>query len=285
MKPEISKVLCISDPHCGAYNAIANHDIPLVNGGTYQPSQFQLAINSIFRECLEPISKQINGEKFCMILNGDMLEGRHHHNEDVLLPITNQEIVFGSVISQIFEFVKNEQLHKTWMVKGTAAHAGIGNEFESFLGEMYKADLKLVRDSRKILWNELYYQFPNGAVLEAEHHFNATAIYEQTAYERELKETVWDFWKSGKKSADILYRAHIHRHSYYPLSTHPRTKVGVFTTPGWQGKSEYVKKMLGGRIKPHTQMGMVLLDIEDDKVVIKDHIRTILESEGRVQSA
>jgi len=159
-------------------------------------------------------------------------------------------------------------------MQGSEAHAGLSNDTERGIAEKYGVKLRVRANGKSKTWQEMELEFANGAVLHTTHHFNFTNIYTGTCYEREWKELASEYSKAGIDAPDLYYRGHIHQFGNpFVLASHPRTKIGCFSTPGWQGKSQYVMKGMG-RMKL-LQLGMCLLEIEDDKVVLRDFIDTL----------
>jgi len=269
----IEKVLCISDLHCGSTQAIAVDGVELEEQGTYQATKFQLGLSKVFENQLDRIFDKLGGEKFVLILNGDMIDGKHHNNPFVENLIADQINILSGVISKITDR-SGSQIERTYFMQGTEAHAGIGNDTERGIAEKYGSKLRVKANGSSKTWQEMELRFSNGAVLHTTHHFNFTNIYEGTCYEREWKEIGISYLRAGKKPPDIFYRGHIHQFGNpYILPSHPLTKIGCFSTPGWQGKSQYVMKSMG-RMKL-LQLGMCLLEIEDGKVVLRDFIDTL----------
>jgi len=270
----IEKVLCISDLHCGSKFSIADDGVELEDGRIYSATPFQTGLLKLHEDQLDRVFEKIDGKPFTLILNGDLVDGKHHNNPFVENLITDQVKILASVLSKLTQRIAPGQLQRTYVMQGTEAHAGIGNDIERGIAEKYGTELKVkATKTGSKTWQEMCLEFANGAVLHTTHHFNFTNIYEGTCYEREWKETGISYLRAGHTPPDIYYRGHIHQFGNpYVLPSHPRTKIGCFSTPGWQGKYQYVLRGMS-RMKL-TQYGMCLLEIEEGKVVLRDFIDT-----------
>ena len=270
----IEKVLCISDLHSGSRFSIADDGVELEEGRIYYATKFQLGLLKILESQLDRVFDRLKGKPFTLILNGDMVDGKHHNNPFVENLVTDQVKVLASVLSKLTDRISDGQLQKTYMMQGTEAHAGLGNDIERGIAEKYNKELKVkATKGGSKTWQEMVLEFANEATLHTTHHFNFTNIYEGTCYEREWQQFAISYAKAGKQAPDIYYRGHIHSAGNpYMLSSHPRTRIGCYSTPGWQGKYQYVLRGMS-RFKL-TQYGMGLLEIEEGKVVLRDFIDT-----------
>lgn len=271
----IEKVWCISDPHCGSHHSLGVEGVELEEGRFSHTTKFQNGILKIFDNQVDRVLDKLKGEKTILILNGDLIDGKHHGDPFVENLIADQIKILVAVLSRITGKVDEGQIERTYFMQGTQAHAGIGNDTERGIAEKYNGELNVRSTSGgSKTWQEMELKFANGAVLHTTHHFNFTNIYEGTCYEREWKEIGVSYLKYGNKPPDIYYRGHIHQFGNpFVLASHPLTKIGCFSTPGWQGKSQYVMRGMG-RMKM-LQLGMCLLEIEDGKVVLRDFIDTL----------
>jgi len=225
----IEKVLCISDLHCGNTHSIAVDGVELEEKRTYQTTKFQLGLLKVFKSQLDRIFDKLKGEKFALILNGDLVDGKHHGNPFVENLITDQIRILAAVISKITDRADSEQIERTYFMQGTEAHAGLGNDTERGIAEMYGVELKARPNGGSKTWQEMELEFANGAILHTTHHFNFTNIYEGTCYEREWKETGISHLKAGLDAPDLYYRGHIHQFGNpFRLASHPRTKIGLY---------------------------------------------------------
>jgi len=270
----IEKILCISDLHCGSTQAIAVDGVELEDDRIYHATKFQLGLLKVFENQLDRVFDRLKAEKFVLLLNGDMVDGKHHNVPTVENLKTDQVRILSAVISKITDRTDGDQIERTYFMQGTEAHAGLGNDTERGIADKYGAELKVRANGSSKTWQEMELEFSNGAVLHTTHHFNFTNIYTGTCYEREWKEITVEHSKAGLNAPDIYYRGHIHqRGNPFTLAAHPLTKIGCFSTPGWQGKSQYVMRGYG-RTKM-LQLGIALLAIEEDKVALNEFVDTL----------
>jgi len=278
----IKRVLCISDFHCGSTQSIAVDGVELEDDRIYHATKFQLGLLKVFENQLDRVFDKLKGEKFALILNGDLVDGKHHNVPTVENLITDQIKILSDVLSRITSRAGSGQIERTYFMQGTEAHAGLGNDIERGIAEKHGAELNVKSNGHSKTWQEMELEFENGAVLHTTHHFNYTNIYEGTCYEREWQQNGISHLKAGLKPPNIYYRGHVHQvGNPFILASHPLTKIGCFSTPGWQGKSQYVMKSMS-RMKL-LQLGMCLLEIEDGKVVLRDFIDTIKPFNQKVE--
>jgi len=272
----IENILCINDIHAGNKKSISVPDIELNEGESEHPTQFQLGLLKIFESQLDKVFDELKGEKFAMIIGGEIIDGNSPKNVFSKKLISDQARIAGAVLSKVTDRCDKGQLDRTYLLEGTEWHSGLGNDFDKLFADgLINSPLKLRKNKKHShTWQEVLIEFPNGAELHGTHHFNATNIYESTAYVREWKETCFDCQRHGYKHPEILYRCHIHRWGYFNLDMHPLTKIGVFTLPGWKGLEQYPMKGLA-RLKPVSQHGMGLLQQIDGKVELKPFLDTI----------
>ena len=231
-----------------------------------------------YKECLDWFAEQNKGEKFIIIFGAEWFQGMWVRFDAERMPL--QFKILTEILKAIKEHISAE-LVKSYLLTGNEIHTGVLNSWQEIASDFKFADeLNMVQTPLgKWSWPALKIKFPNDAILQATHFFNATSIYPLTAYQREYKEMAYDHALTGDQPADFYYRAHIHRAGCFPLEDHPRTTVGVFTTPGWQLKGEYVQKKLT-RLK-RTQYGLAMTTIQNidgkDKIVLKQKTETIKE--------
>jgi len=263
----------ISDLHAGAALAVCPPKID-----NYSATPLQLKLYYFLHECYGWIKDELDGEPFTLILGSEIVEGIAPKLKTIGGGLTRQFKAARILLTGLLDHVKEKQLKQTFLLKGTEYHTGLDNDYENAWSEMMRDKLKIKPDkngnlTRLVLTGEM----DNGAILEATHQFNVTNIYELTAYQREYKETLKAYHEVHRRPPDILYRCHIHRFNWYPLHDHPLTEVGVFSTPGWSGKSQYVQKGLSRLKLP--SFGLCMTKIVDGKVKLLYKIMTVTPTE------
>lgn len=284
----IPNTLYISDIHAGCETAVAPPETKLQMGGTYIASEFQSKLYQHWCNCLEWVSQEFKGEKFNIIFGSELIQGRWVRLAHTLGTLPNQFAVLESLLMKIKEYVNDEQIVKSYLLHGSEAHTGTDDEYQELMISGKKTakslmdEFRIVPEEHRLSRLELNYKMPNGALLHGTHFFSVTNVYDKTAYQREFKEMGNSFNKIGESPPDICYRAHIHKYDTYDLSDHPRTTIGCFSTPGWQGKSPYMMKGLA-RTKL-TQFGMCITQIENNKIILKPKLLTVKRT-SRVEIA
>ncbi len=254
--------LFISDLHAGDQLAICPPGLVDYSGLPIPTFEFQEQLFETLERHLNKAKKWFNGDKFNLTLGSELVQGDWSRFANAqTMPI--QFTILYSILDLIID-VLGSSLKKTWILTGSEAHTGLDNRSQASLDSKYMTALKVQRTPvGRMCWLAVERRLTNGALLHSTHNFNFTNVYTGTAYQREWEKMRVRRALHGEPEPDICYRAHVHKFHFYPMAEdHPLTDVGCFTTPGWQGKTDYVMKSMGGRWD-QTEFGLCALSLDD----------------------
>jgi len=243
MKKPIQNAIVISDTHCGCQLGLCPPQVRLRHGGTYTQSRFQKKVWECWLEFWEKwVPKVTRGEPFCVIFNGDALDGRHHNStHQISHDLSDQARIAYEVLAPVVD--KSDGFY---FVSGTPAHAGEAAENE----EQLAVDLGAVKDTETGNHSrfELYIKV-GSALVHAAHHIGVTSsmAYEATALGKEFNEFCAESARWRRPIPDIVVRSHRHRHLETKVPT-AHTYGIIFVTAAWQLKTPWLFKVPGGRV-------------------------------------
>ena len=155
-----------------------------------------------------------------------------------------------------------------WHLRGTEAHVGPSGEEEERLAEELNAIPD--REGRFARW-ELWLEIGVGLVHLTHHIGTAGSLaYETTAVHKELEQAFVEAARWGNRHPDVIVRSHRHRN----VETRIQTAHGfatACTTAGWQGKTPFVFKIVGGR-QTLPQIGGTLVRSGDEDVFTRHRL-------------
>ena len=242
-KQPIMNLIAISDTHCGDQMGLCPERIQLAHGGTYRSSRFQ----NYVRRCWDSfwdhwVPTATRGEPWALLLNGDIVEGRHHGASH---PLSQNKADQQNVAYEMLAPVIERAAGGVYYVSGSRAHAGEAGEDEEKLG----ARLGAIKDEiGNYSRYELYIRVGK-ALVHASHHIGVTGsmAYETTALTKEFNEFNAESARSDRPIADILVRSHRHRHSEVRVPTSRGYGI-IFVTSAWQLKTPFLFRTPGGRV-------------------------------------
>jgi len=226
----------------GSYLGLCPADgIQTDTGGRIMPSAFQLMVwgfwVNFWSEYLPPLLQ--TAKKTALILNGDIIDGNHHEAVDIVPSVQSQEIAAVNVIKPM---IKAAGFDQCFVVRGTEAHGGIGEQST----ERIAADIGALKDDATgncARW-ELWMETPDNVLMHASHHIgnSSSSGYETSAPKRELDAAMVEASQWGAKLPDIIIRSHRHRYLTVPLAREGDSDRLCVITPGWQLKTPFVYK-------------------------------------------
>ena len=256
----IRNLVIISDTHCGCqFGLCPPGGIDLDGGGHYNPSKSQLWVWAKWElwwgECVPRFTK---GAPYALVLNGDVLEGRHHDATTQLSHnLSDHAAVALACIMPLVDGCEG----RLYYVRGTEAHGGRAGEQEEALAK----GLGCVGDgagrhSRDELWIRV-----GGRLVHCLHHIGTTssAHYRGTALYKELNESYIESAKWAQEAPAAVVRSHRHLHDEIRISTAEGYGYSI-VTPGWQLKTPLAYRVAGGRVTTPEVGGTVLIAGDED---------------------
>lgn len=215
----------------------------LRHGGYYHHSDLQAVVWEKWLEFWNVwVPKVTRGEPYAVLLNGDIVDGRHHNaTHQVSQDKADQEEIAVAVLSPVVEKCEG----RIYYVSGTPVHAGEAGEDE----ERIAARIGCVKDSNgKHSRYEAYLKVGN-CLVHASHHIGVTGsmAYETTALTKEFNEFCSESARWGRQIPDVVVRSHRHRHAEVRIPT--KNGYGtIFVTSAWQLKTPFLFRIPGGRV-------------------------------------
>ena len=277
MAKRINNAIVVSDLHCGCQMGLypGNAKLRRDAGGMYLPSPLQGKVwgywNTFWNQWVPDVTK---GEPYCVIVNGDSTDGRHHGaTHQITHNLAHQARIARAILQPIVEKCEG----RFYMVRGTEAHVGPSGENEEELAESLGAIPNEDGNyARFELWKEI-----GAGLIHVMHHIGCTgsSAYEATAVHKELTESFTEAGRWGERAPDIIVRSHRHRFMKTEFATHNTRAIAV-VTPGWQAKTPFVWKIAGGRLSP-PQFGGILIRHGDKELFTNSFVKSI--KRGRVE--
>jgi len=250
MKAQTNNLVVVADSHCGCQlGLMAPQGIVLKGGQRVKPSPFQ---RWLWRRWLEfwhefvPVAT--HKEPFDIGFNGDIIDNRHHGTTTL---VTHNRAEMAEIARGVFAPVLAlPQLRRWFHVEGTEVHDGPASEDAEELALEFNAvpgeNGKRVRPE---LWLRIGMAGRHRALVHLAHHIGTAGVtaYETTALHREMVEAQQHSARWRNDPPDVVIRSHRH----IPAETKMPTGNGIATalvTPGWQGKTPYVYRLLSGRV-------------------------------------
>lgn len=246
-------IVVVSDLHAGCRMGLhPDREVQLQGGMLSQPSVLQRKVWSHWRyfhdEFVPGVTK---GEPHILIVNGDALDGRHHGSTTQI----SQNLADQQAIAEVILRPEVARAHTYYHVAGTEAHVGPSAEDEERLARSLGAKPDSEgQHARPFLWLDLI-----GHLIHVAHHVGGTSAraYEMTAPHREYIEFCSDAGLWGRPVPQLLVRAHRHRYCK-PLGAGIQGECGCVVSPGWQLKTPYVHRLMGGRASEPQIGGLVI---------------------------
>lgn len=245
MTEPVSRIVVISDLHVGSEWAMlapeldkANYDCPRRRLRTWMFERFR-----------DFCDKAVEGPPFVLVVNGDVVEGRHHGARELAVSgLTAQWRAARDMLAPLCS-----QARRTYFVQGTECHT-LDDEHE--LGE----EMGGVQDSANgsFAWRRLLLEV-NGVVHSFTHHIgttsrpwtSATALKAALVSERENARI------AGEPDIRVIVRAHRHVGGMFQ----DQSGMAV-VTPSWQFNTRHVGKVvpearpcIGGAVLDYSSVG------------------------------
>ena len=242
--PEI--IIDIGDTHVGHRLSLCPQRGFVIDGGSLiLPNEIQKAINEAWARFQQLVRDVTKGKSYVLFHKGDVIEGAHHQAKDSLSAnIVDQQMNAIDVLKDI-----TTSAAEVYFIRGTAAHAGQDSEWEEGIAQRCGAIpvVNKVTGQESYTRQTMVYDF-HGYWVHVSHHIGTTGspVSRLTGPMKvltNLRETAAAY---GLEPADLVTRGHCHVGRIGGDVTWKGMGWSV-TTPGWQGKSGFAYKTVGGR--------------------------------------
>lgn len=249
----VNNLICISDTHIGDQLGLCRDNFRLRHGGVYHASKFQRAVAECWDNFWDRwVPMATRNEPYAILMNGDMLEGRHHHATH---PISNDKADQEAMGYELLAPLAEKCDGRFYYVSGSTAHAGEAGEDEERLAKRIGC---IPDESGNHSRFELYIDV-SGCLVHASHHIGVSGsmAYETTALTKEYNEFCAESARWGRPIPDILVRSHRHRHAEVRVPTSRGYGI-IFVTSAWQLKTPFLFKTPGGRVTTPNVGGSII---------------------------
>lgn len=263
-------LIVFSDTHCGCRLALCPPGgVPLDDGGTYLPSDFQKKMWSLWREFWDEwVPEVTRGEPYDVVHNGDCIDGVHHGSTtQVSQNIEDQLVIAERVLTPVAQ--KCRDTGGTYFhIRGTQAHVGQSSVYEEQLAKRLGAKPnEQGQHARYDLWKRVGKPTKrvHAPLVHLLHHVGTTssAAHESSAVNAELTAMYVEAARWGKEPPDYIVRSHRHRSIAVDLNS-AKGYAAAIVTPAWQGKTPFVWKVPGARVS-EPQIGGVAIRQGDEE--------------------
>ena len=271
----IRNAVVISDEHMICRLGLCPPEgVVLDDGGAYTPSKLQRKVWNYWREFWDEwVPTVTRGEPFCVVNNGDAIDGGAHHNNKTHISDNenDQRRLALAVLRPVVEACEGRYYH----IRGTEVHAGRSGVNEEALAESLGAiPNKEGQYARWDMWMRL-----GVGLSHFSHHIGTTGSmhYESTALMRELSEAYVEAGRWGDEPPDVVVRSHRHRNAEVRVQTR-KGFATVCTTAGWQLKTPLCYRIAGAR-QTTPQFGGSLVRCGDEDTYTRHFVRGIARDE------
>jgi hypothetical protein len=189
----INNLVVISDTHIGCQLGLCCPKITLDQGGTYTASPFQTKIWGKWREFWDEwVPIVTRGEPFGVVINGDLMDGRHHNSTtQISQNLADQEHIASEILYPIAEkcALTDTGERCLFITRGTPVHTGESAENEERLAERLRPHKDAVGNNSAFEW---WIRIGTGktALCNFNHHIGTTGRthYESSALMAELSD-------------------------------------------------------------------------------------------------
>lgn len=272
----INNLIVVSDLHCGCRLGLCPPEVKLDDGATYKHTALQADVWErwllFWQEWVPMVTR---GEPYAVCMNGDAIDGKHHNSvTQISQNLTDQARIARQILRPVVEGCEGRYYH----IRGTEAHVGPSGQEEERLADELGAIPDA--DGRYARW-ELWIKIGVGLVHLTHHIGTAGSLaYETTAVHKELEQSFVEAARWGNRHPDVIVRSHRHRN----VETRIQTAHGfatACTTAGWQGKTPFVFKIVGGR-QTLPQIGGTLVRSGDEDVYTRHKLWNLKRSEVEI---
>jgi len=252
----------ISDTHTGSNFALFLGKQWQGINTNHSPTHAQDEIRSHWLRFAAEVAGAREGRVVKLIVNGDSIDGDHHHSGDVCTVDEHEQADIHIDLMNEFEGLINWQAgDEIYYTKGTQTHT---HNQENYIG----SQLNAVMCGDFYSWDFLPLE-TNGVLSWFVHHGPGAGVgaNEGNVMRNWLRNIAFDGDKDGYRIPDILFTGHVHSPTY---STYIHRSGMIFKTihgiilPSWQAKTRYAymrspvaRNKIGGVYQVITADGIV----------------------------
>lgn len=227
----MTTTLVISDLHANSTVAVCPPEFTLDDGDTHHNGDGQRWLWTHWQALYQHAEAAAKQDDLVLVLNGDIAEGDEKHRSRQLITRNRATIIrlAAELIDPLAKLAK-----ATFVIRGTAAHAGKSGELEEAIAN----DLEAVGPHKGA---HSWYQLPlelDGIRMDIAHKCTGGGLPWtcKTAALRLAAQAVFEYAQRGERLPHLVIRSHIHRmHDSY--DAYP---VRALIAPCWTLATEYI---------------------------------------------
>lgn len=247
----IRRVGLFSDLHAGSAFAPWPPDGELSIGGQHVPNIGQTYLNenmTAIADALPPLD--------VILFNGDLIDGQQPKDRGRYLVEDDPQFQARAALLLLEPFLKKAPIR--YYCEGTEYHEGESAQW----GEWLAREMGAVRRDEHCAWDWLLLDM-FGLKWDVAHRQSIMIRYRSTALEREMQ-----FSAMLSETADVIVRSHNHSYMFLQMVSDGTVQTSV-STPAWKMQGHYERTSLSPNRLYSSQLGMVVLEVEDRQVTAR----------------
>ena len=233
-------LVATGDLHVGSPVALCPPRFEFDDGGLYQRNTLQDWLWDGWLKCWADAKKLIGREPWEFLCNGDLIEGDHHRNKQVITTVIGCQIRAAMDCLDVPLAMKPRRIH---LVRGTEAHVGTDTE-EGIARQLRKNGHRVVKDPDTGMATSQWRRFRmGGKLVEARHHGRmGQRAHTRASYSRLYAFDIWaNHTLDGDEPPALSIRSHHHR--FMDSGPDHRGVTRVVTLPAWQMLTSFVHRI------------------------------------------
>lgn len=243
----IRKVVVASDFHIGSTKGLLHPGFVTVEGNGIKLNAMQEWLWLCWEKAVAFIDREVAGEPYAVVLNGDLIEGIHHGTKEIWSPLVDDQIKAAKEI--LAPFVSTASAN--FVIKGTECHTSAS---ENGLG----VALGSVKDEQtgNHAFDRLVLEL-NGIRHVFRHHIGTSVRrgLAGTQLSANLAEEQVEAANNGEKIPRVVVCSHRHKFGLYQ-----DTNGLLVVTPPFQGLTRFGHKVVS---QARTNPGIIVLSYEN----------------------
>jgi len=240
----IRKIVVISDTHIGSTKGLLCPGFTTHEGNEIKLNAMQEWLWMCWERANDFIEEVVDDQPYALVLNGDLVEGIHHHTTEVWSPKVKDQV---TAAIQVLGPLSANARH-TFVVNGTECHT---RDNEDTIAEVLGAEID--HQTGNFSFERLTLEL-NGIRHVFRHHIGTTIRrgLAGTQLSANLAEEQVESINNGERIPRVVFCAHRHKFGQY------QDNNGLLVvSPPWQGLTRFGHKVVS---QARTQPGLFILD-------------------------
>lgn len=240
----IRKILVLADIHAASSKGLLPPDFQTFEGNVVKLNAMQEWLWMCWERANQFAEEVIDGEPFALVLNGDLVEGIHHHTTEIVSPDIQDH--FNAAIEILSPLA--QRASKVFVVRGTEAHT---KNLEEGIAKVLGAE----KDHQTNQFSSDRWTLDlNGVRHVFRHHIGTTVRrgLAGTQLSANLAEEQVEAINNGEPIPRVVCCAHRHKFGQYQDGNGM-----LVVSPPWQGLTRFGHKVVS---QARSQPGLFILD-------------------------